>query len=172
MPTKKSLVEVTHDDGYGDSLLMHINSAFGGKDMRADKIVNPVAPPMEIEGMPDGWEPGGIRQAEPGEPILDDMGSVAFYGGKNRSSRVFLVLRKIEKPKQYRPFVNAAEADQLWNAVLKYKDPDLEQEDTRLRITVVTSLTVVIGSEPYTHEEAFELFECIDGTPFGVEVVE
>lgn len=35
MGTKRSLVEVVHDTGYGEGLMMHINSAFGMKDMRA-----------------------------------------------------------------------------------------------------------------------------------------
>jgi hypothetical protein len=36
MGTKRSLIEVVHDEGYGDALLMHINHAFGSRDMRAD----------------------------------------------------------------------------------------------------------------------------------------
>jgi len=39
MGTKRSLVEIVHDDGYGDGLLMHINLAFGSKDMRAERVV-------------------------------------------------------------------------------------------------------------------------------------
>lgn len=40
MGTKFSLVEFSHDDGYGDNLLMHINQALGSRDMRALRIVN------------------------------------------------------------------------------------------------------------------------------------
>lgn len=39
MSTTKSLIEIVHDEGYGDSLLMHINHAFGSKDMRALRVV-------------------------------------------------------------------------------------------------------------------------------------
>lgn len=39
MGTKRSLIEVVHDDGYGDALLMHINHAFGSKDMRVERVV-------------------------------------------------------------------------------------------------------------------------------------
>ena len=39
MGLTKSLVEITHDEGYGDDLLLHINNAFRQKDMRADRIV-------------------------------------------------------------------------------------------------------------------------------------
>lgn len=40
MGLKRSLVEIVHDEGYGDSLLMHINTALGCKDMRAESIVD------------------------------------------------------------------------------------------------------------------------------------
>ena len=40
MATKKSLIEVLHDEGYGESLLMHINHAFGSKDMSALRVID------------------------------------------------------------------------------------------------------------------------------------
>jgi hypothetical protein len=40
MGLQRSLVEVIHDDGYGEFLLPHINTALGNKDMRAVKSVN------------------------------------------------------------------------------------------------------------------------------------
>ena len=49
MGLMKSLVEITHDDGYGDLLLMHINHAFACKDMRAERVVGPVALSVKIE---------------------------------------------------------------------------------------------------------------------------
>ena len=39
MSAKRTLVEIAHDEGYGEHLLLHINSAFGGKDMRAERIL-------------------------------------------------------------------------------------------------------------------------------------
>ena len=39
MSTVKSVVEITHDEGYGYGLIERINLAFGGRDMRADRIV-------------------------------------------------------------------------------------------------------------------------------------
>jgi hypothetical protein len=39
MGTKRSLIEVVHDEGYGDALLMHINHAFGTRDMRAERVL-------------------------------------------------------------------------------------------------------------------------------------
>ena len=39
MGTKRSLIEVVHDEGYGDALLMHMNHAFGTRDMRAERVM-------------------------------------------------------------------------------------------------------------------------------------
>ena len=47
MGLTKSLVEITHDEGYGDDLLLHINNAFRQKDMRADRIVTAKEPLVE-----------------------------------------------------------------------------------------------------------------------------
>ena len=47
MGLTKSLVEITHDEGYGDDLLLHINNAFRQKDMRAERIVIAKEPLVE-----------------------------------------------------------------------------------------------------------------------------
>lgn len=44
MTIAKTLVEFVHDTGYGESLLMHINNAIAGKDMRAERIVDTPIP--------------------------------------------------------------------------------------------------------------------------------
>ena len=38
MGLKRSFVEFVHDEGYGDDLLMHVNAAIRGKDMRAETV--------------------------------------------------------------------------------------------------------------------------------------
>lgn len=43
MGTKRSLVWILHDTGYGDDLLLHMNRAFNGKDMRAEAICDSIA---------------------------------------------------------------------------------------------------------------------------------
>jgi len=40
MALKKTLVEIKHDEGYGDMLLLHINNSLRGKDMIAERIVD------------------------------------------------------------------------------------------------------------------------------------
>ena len=47
MAIKRSLVLLTHDEGYGDDLLNHINQAIRGKDMRADSVI-PEDDPMAM----------------------------------------------------------------------------------------------------------------------------
>lgn len=78
MSVKKTLVEIAHDEGYGDSLLLHINNAFEGKDMLAVRIVT-------IE-----------KTDQPHQ----------------------------EKPKQFRPFANAAEFEPFRNRWWKKKVGD------------------------------------------------
>ena len=49
MSLKKSLVEITHDEGYGEVLIDHVNIAFRGKDMRADRVVDEPGLHLAIE---------------------------------------------------------------------------------------------------------------------------
>ena len=169
MATKKSLVEVTHDDGYGDSLLMHINSAFGGKDMRADKIVNPVAPAMQIEGIPDGWEFVRVGRAKPGEFFLDNLGGVCEYGCSYESASVnYIIIRKIEKPKQHRPFANAEEFEPHRDRWFRTKSDPVH----RIKTSAYDDKGHWGGVEFDTWKAMFDSYEFEDGTPFGIEVVE
>ena len=73
-----------------------------------------------------------------------------------------------EKPNQYRPFANAVEAELLWDAKLRLRD----DKKGMFRIVGITSESVLIGFSCYTYCEAFYKYECVDGTPFGVEVTE
>ena len=120
-----------------------------------------------IEGIPEDWElvrvgcptNGEFYLGMNGQPIICNL---VFHG------YAYLIIRKIEKPKQYRPFANAAEAETLWDAKLQFKGHDAD----RFRVTAIRSTGVTIGGSTYRYEEAFEQFECSDGTPFGVEVTE
>jgi len=48
MAIKRSLIELVHDEGYGDDLVKHINIALRGKDMRAERVVATTIGPVEI----------------------------------------------------------------------------------------------------------------------------
>ena len=172
MATKKSLVEVTHDDGYGDSLLMHINSAFGGKDMRADKVVDPVASAMQIEGIPDGWELVRFDYAVDGESYMKGDGKFTVHVGARPTQVKRLIIRKIEKPKQYRPFANAAEYMQNWGKPVCYKSSLFSICNVNFagHLSVYVAFGDTVRRMKYA--EAFHMLVFADGTPFGVEVVE
>ena len=121
---------------------------------------------MSIEGIPDGWELVRFDYAANGEQYLTSDGDVTNHTNARLSGIKRLIIRKIEKPKRYRPFANAAEAEPLWDVVLT----KTQLKGSRFRVNGTGALGVVIGQFSYSYQEAFELFECIDGTPFGVEV--
>lgn len=127
---------------------------------------------MTIEGIPDGWELVRI-----GNPVVN----VDWVLGNDGLPKLFdwttalrnwPIIRKIEKPKQYRPFANAAEAYCLWDAVLKLANPANGSEDSRYRINSITRDGATIGLQVVDYRKAFEMFVCNDGTPFGIEVTE
>jgi hypothetical protein len=123
---------------------------------------------MTIEGIPNGWELVRIGKVRAPEYYVDDSGRIMQYKTGIYSAANYVVVRKIEKPKQYRPFANAAEAETLWDAKLQFKGHDAD----RFRVTAIRSTGVTIGGSTYKYEEAFERLECSDGTPFGIEVAE
>lgn len=118
----------------------------------------------------EGWEIARFDYASRDEWFVDSEGRVircGFPGGtEEKKIIVDRIIRKIERPKQYRPFANAAEAETLWDAKLQFKGHDAD----RFRVTAIRSTGVTIGGSTYRYEEAFERLECSDGTPFGVEV--
>ena len=125
---------------------------------------------MQIEGIPDGWEL--VRVGKPVANVdwvvwIDGTPKLYQYSQQLTASN-WPIIRKVEKPKRYRPFANAAEAEVMWDAKLQFKGHDVD----RFRVTAIRATGVIVGASWYSYEEAFERFECIDGTPFGVEVTE
>ena len=116
----------------------------------------------------DGFEIVRYDFVSPGECYVGHDGTIWKWDGLGPSAAKHIIIRKIEKPRQYRPFANAAEAETLWDAKLQFKGHDAD----RFRVTAIRSTGVTIGGSTYRYEEAFEQFECSDGTPFGVEVTE
>ena len=123
---------------------------------------------MSIEGIPDGWELVRFDYATDGERYLSGDGEIRHHLCVKPTQAKRLIIRKVEKPKRYRPFANAAEAEVMWDAKLQFKGHDVD----RFRVTAIRATGVIVGASWYSYEEAFERFECIDGTPFGVEVTE
>ena len=135
---------------------------------------------MTIEGIPEGWEL--VRVGHPVievEWVLNHYGDPILFSGNpnvNPGSN-WPIIRKIEKPKQYRPFANAAEYMARDSADIAV---DWKGNDSPCFCAVVSVndgyVWVAFGSdiERFTWPDAFERiqFRSKSNTtsPFGVEV--
>ena len=122
---------------------------------------------MQIEGIPDGWELVRIGVPKAGDWMVSPKGK------PDRAIEDFTtlwpIIRKIEKPKRYRPFANAAEFEPHRE---KWLSHDGVAGAWRIHEYNDESFMVRDGVF-FTFEEAFKdgrKFE--DGTPFGVEVID
>jgi hypothetical protein len=121
----------------------------------------------QIPGVPDGWElVHAMRFAEAGEYILDELGKP--YLSVMGSGRPFPIIRKIEKPAEYRPFVSCVEIEPVFNRNLRWKNGAIGL----LRISIADNGGIFIGSANYTFQRAFDVLVLDDGTPFGVKIDE
>lgn len=127
---------------------------------------------MSVEGIPDGWELVRVGKCYPGEVRVDSEGKPAEWLQPPSMSANYVIIRK--KDKQYRPFANEKEAEPFWDAKLRYKESVKSKEPGKamFRVNCIGDVDVGIAFSVYSYQTAFDLFECIDGTPFGVEVTE
>ena len=125
---------------------------------------------MQIEGIPDGWELVSIGRVKRGEFRLSNVGQPIEWEDSQESGSVnYVVIRKIEKPKRYRPFANAAEFEPHRDKWLlhhlsggAFRTCEYNDNSFMLRDGVFC-----------TFEQAFkEGRKFYDGTPFGVEVID
>lgn len=123
-----------------------------------------------IEGIPDGWELVRVGMPAVGEYYIDVTGSI--YKALDTTPTVLHwyvpVIRKIEKPKQYRPFASAAEFE-------PHRDRWVKRHDSlgsASRISGYGDKGVVIHGSVFTFEALFRDHTFDDGTPFGIEVTE
>jgi hypothetical protein len=124
-----------------------------------------------VPGVPDGWELVGFRRLMFGDWYVGATGKPERWQQVSSSVNVYAVIRKIEKPKQFRPFAGSAEAEPFFDERLRWKGAK-PVESAIYRISVMDSDAVVVGNAEYSFQEMFELFIKADGTPFGVEVTE
>jgi hypothetical protein len=116
----------------------------------------------KIPGVPDGWDlVHANRVAEAGEFILTEEGNP--YMSIAGSRRPFPIIRKIEKPAKYRPFVDSEEfkphRDRWW-----YR----EEKGSRRHFPPASYSDNAHGGSVWQHR--FETCFFDDGTPFGVKV--
>lgn len=132
-----------------------------------------------VPGVPEGWELVRIDFVTEGEWYLFN-GKPLQWGSKNASDCDFPIIRKIEVPKQYRPFTNADEFEphrDRWVEIVSEDNNcgcDLDHGDIggKRKIGGCSEHSVCIWEGWMTYMDAFECFVFDDGTPFGVEVTE
>jgi hypothetical protein len=124
-----------------------------------------------VPGVPDGWELVGFRRLMFGDWYVGAAGKPEHWQLASASVNVYAIIRKIEVPKQYRPFANAEEflAHPLHAGFVdlgagKYGRVQSFDDDF--------VSTVVSNNEEYLWDDAFVDLNFHDGTPFGVEVTE
>lgn len=118
---------------------------------------------MTIEGVPKGWELVRIGKPKEGEFFMLEDGEIKQSSIESMTGWYFPILRKIEKPKQYRPFANAAEFKPHRERWWKTKDGNRFYPPTPY------------GEDDHNGVSWVGRFEnCLfdDGSPFGVEVAE
>jgi hypothetical protein len=120
---------------------------------------------MQIEGMPEGWELVRIGQPKPGDWFMDCLFGPKKCKDKPVYPKHFPIIRKVEKPKRYRPFANAVE-------FAPHRDRWCKIGVCESRVLNVNQQHVYFRDMSFTWEQAFIEIIFEDGTPFGVEVTE
>ena len=111
----------------------------------------------------EGWEIVGFNYASQGEWFVDSEGRVIQCRVPGGSGEKKIIVRKIERPKRYRAFENAAEfrphRDRWWmlkNDERNQRRSPQDYDD--------------LGYGDLLWGDMFEDANFDDGTPFGVEV--
>ena len=129
-----------------------------------------------IEGIPEGWEL--VRVGHPVievEWVLNHYGDPILFSGNpnvNPGSN-WPIIRKIERPKQYRPFANAAEFEPHRDRWIRRSHAGRPEARGCYKYSAYDDRGVFDGpaSCVCTYSELFnEGRQFDDGTPFGVEV--
>jgi len=122
----------------------------------------------KIEGIPDGWELVRFDYANDGEFYIDGIGDIRNHLSVKPTQAKRLIIRKIEKPKQYRPFANAAEFEPFRD---RWFCPKIKRNHL-IKTSAYNEHRHWSGEEPDTWEKMFDEYVFDDGTPFGIEVAE
>jgi hypothetical protein len=120
-----------------------------------------------IEGIPEGWELVRFGVPQNGDWLINSSGHPEQSKGKYTT--VWPIIRKIEKPKTYRPFANAAEFEPHRDRWIKQT---LGDSVSFTRIDGYGKEGVTIQGNAYTYQHLLDNRTFDDGSPFGVEVTE
>ena len=124
---------------------------------------------MTIEGIPEGWELVRVGKPKIGEFFIDGHGETIQAFGEHVLGCA--IIRKIEKPKQYRPFANAAEFKPHRDRWLTKLHSNGRASDGCFRVDSYDDFGVWVGSERLSFDDMFNANQQFDDdSPFGVEV--
>ena len=127
----------------------------------------------QIEGVPAGWRLVRISKwPKVGEYAIYSPGEVVMVAEPDQWE-LACIIEKIEQPKRYRQFANAAEFEQHRDRWVEYTSPNYG-DCSMYRVSAYTSERVCLGPDNAgrTYKEAFHCLRFADGSPFGVEVTE
>ena len=122
-----------------------------------------------IEGIPEGWELVRVGKVLAGEFFINSDGrahealsALDFHG--------CAIIRKIEKPKQYRAFANAAEFKPHRDRWITKLYSNGRASDGCFRVDSYDDFGVWIVNERLSFDDMFNTNQPFDdGSPFGVE---
>ena len=116
----------------------------------------------QIPVVPEGWRLVRIGKANRGEWTINNIGEPFQVNYDTALSRNHNIIEKIEQPRQYRPFANAAEfaphRDRWW----RFKD----ESDELFRTYYYSDKSHMW----HDWHQSFDKKVFDDGSPFGVEV--
>ena len=129
---------------------------------------------MNIEGIPEGWELVRVGKPLAGEFFIDGL-SYPHQAMDDQHFHGCAIIRKIEKPKQYRAFANAAEFKPHRDRWLTH--PRGTQCEGAFQVTEYDDKGFWANgiTQKMLYETAYSIglrFDNLDGTPFGVKVTE
>lgn len=120
---------------------------------------------QQIEGVPDGWRLVRISKwPKVGEYAIYSPGEVVMVAEPDQWELACIV-EKIEQPKRYRPFANAAEFESHREKWWRFKEDNYN----------LCRPPASYDDRKYWNWDWKEMFEDAvfeDGSPFGVEVTE
>ena len=121
---------------------------------------------MKIEGVPNGWEIVRFGKPKKGEYFLDEY-RMPVQAESDYWHHPKPIIRKIERPKQYRPFANAEEfkphRDKWW----KWNPVNFPQSSKNRAYPPASYDDNGHAAETWQQSLSDKVFE--DGTPFGEE---
>ena len=123
-----------------------------------------------IEGIPDGWELVRVGKPKIGEFFIDGL-SHPHQAMDDDHFPGCAIIRKIEKPKQYRAFANAAEFKPHRDRWVRRSHAGRPDAKGCCKVCAYDNWGIFDRGSKISYEEMFnDGMQFDDGSPFGGEV--